>query len=213
MKSVYLGILIILVAGLAGLVLWQKGVFQTNQQPPTVQVPSNGNTVIPQSSFIENLRKRQYQGGEIKIEETLSKEGNYTSYIFSYPSDNLKIYGMMNIPDGDGPFSVIVLNHGYFNQSSFQSGDGTRTMANILAAKGYITLASDYRGHGKSEDDGQGSRGHRPEYAIDVLNLIASLNSLPKADLEKIGMWGHSMGGEVSLRTIEVTDKVRALVL
>lgn len=77
--------------GLVGLVLWQKGIFQINQQPPA-QGPSNGNTVIPQSSFIENLRKRQYQGGEIKIEETLSKEGDYTSYIFSYPSDNLKIY-------------------------------------------------------------------------------------------------------------------------
>lgn len=34
-----------------------------------------------------------------------------------------------------------------------------------------------YRGFGKSEDvSGQPSRGHRPEYAIDVLNLIASVN-------------------------------------
>lgn len=213
MKLIYLGTLIILIIGLAGLILWQKGIFQINQQPTAIQVPSNGNTVIPQSSFIENLRKRQYQGGEIKIEETLSKEGNYTSYIFSYPSDNLKIYGMMNIPDGEGPFPVIVLNHGYFNQSTFQSGDGTHTMADILAAKGYLTLAPDYRGFGKSEEDGQGSRGHRPEYAIDVLNLIASINSLPKADQNKIGMWGHSMGGEVSLRTVEVTNKVKALVL
>jgi len=26
-------------------------------------------------------------------------------------------------------------------------------------------------------------------------------------------MWGHSMGGEVSLRTVEATDKVKAVVL
>ena len=166
------------------------------------------------NSFIESLRKREYKNGEIKIEQTLSKNNSYTSYVFSYPSDNLKIYGMMNIPDGDGPFPVIILNHGYFNQSSFKSGDGTSGMANILAANGYISLASDYRGFGKSEDTGSASsRGHRPEYAIDVLNLIASVKSLPKADVNRIGMWGHSMGGEVSLRVAETSDKLKAIIL
>ena len=120
---------------------------------------------------------------------------------------------MMNIPIGNGPFPVIVLSHGYFNQSSFASGDGTKTMADILAGKGYITLASDYRGFGKSENAGSVSRGHNPEYAIDVLNLIASVKSLPKADQNRIGIWGHSMGGEVSLRTAEATDSIKAIVL
>lgn len=165
------------------------------------------------NSFIESLRKREFRGGEIKIEEKLAHNNSYTSYIFSYPSDNLKIYGMMNIPDGKGPFPIIILNHGYFNPSSFTSGDGTKTMADILASNGYLTLASDYRSHGKSDSDNGGRGGHRPEYTIDVLNLIASVKSLPKADQERIGMWGHSMGGEVSLRTVEATDKVKALVL
>lgn len=164
-------------------------------------------------SFIEQLRQRNYQGGEIKIEETLSQNNSYTSYLISYPSDDLKIYGRMNVPAGQGPFPIIILNHGYFNQSSFTSGDGTQTMADILTRNGYITLASDYRGFGKSENDGQGSRGHNPNYAIDVLNLIASVKNLDRADPDKIGMWGHSMGGEVALRTVEVTDKIKALVL
>lgn len=175
-----------------------------NQEPNLATEPSG---------FIESLRKRKFSGGEIKVEETLPKEGNYTSYIISYPSDNLKIYGMMNVPDGGGPFPVIVLNHGYFNPSSFNSGDGTRTIADILAKNGYLTLASDYRSHGKSDSDNRGRGGHRPEYAIDVLNLIASVKSLPKADVNKIGMWGHSMGGEVSICTVEVTDKVKVVVL
>lgn len=222
MKPLYLTLIVIIIIALAGYIFWQKGFFQTNQQISAPQTSDNGNlennhsledTGQNSSSFIENLRKRQYQGGEIKIEETLSREGNYTSYIFSYPSDNLKIYGMMNVPDGEGPFPVILLNHGYFNQSTFQSGDGTHAMADILAAKGYLTLASDYRGFGKSENDGEGSRGHNPNYAIDVLNLTSSVKSLSKADIGRIGMWGHSMGGEVSLRTVEATDKVKALVL
>lgn len=170
------------------------------------------NTISP-SSFIDGLRRRNYEPSQITIESTLSDNGSYTGYIFSHLSDGLKIYGRMNVPDGDGPFPVVILNHGYFNQASFTSGDGTQTMADILARNGYLTLASDYRGFGKSENDIQGSRGHNPYYAIDILNLIASVKNIDKADPERIGMWGHSMGGEVSIRTVEATDKVKAVVL
>ncbi len=156
---------------------------------------------------------RQFPGGTITIERTVAKEGNYTNYLFSYPSDNLKIYGMMHVPAGKGPFPVIIVNHGYFNQATFTSGDGTHAIANILAANGYLTLASDYRGFGKSENDGQRSRGHNPNYAIDVLNLIASVKSLDNADTTRIGMWGHSMGGEVSIRVAEASNALKAVVL
>lgn len=207
-------ILTILGAVFAGIVFWQSKPAQnsdSNSPDPFEAVSENENK--DSNSFIENLRARDYQSGQITTENTVSQNGSYTSYVFSYSSDDLKIYGRMNVPTGQGPFPVIILNHGYFNQSSFTSGDGTQTMADILARNGYITLASDYRGFGKSENDGQGSRGHNPNYAIDVLNLIASVNTLDNADPGKIGMWGHSMGGEVSIRTAEVTDKVKAVVL
>ncbi len=177
-------------------------------------VVGQNKNISDSSSFIEQLRQRDYKKGKIKTEKTLSQNNNYTSYQVSYDSDGLKIYGVMNVPKGNGPFPVIILNHGYYNTSQFQSGDGTKTMADILARNGYLTLASDYRGHGMSENDGEGrGGGHRPEYAIDVLNLIASLESLSYIDTNKIGMWGHSMGGEVSLRTIEATDRVKAVAL
>ncbi|KKU60555.1 MAG: Peptidase [Candidatus Beckwithbacteria bacterium GW2011_GWB1_47_15] len=165
------------------------------------------------NTFMDKLRAREFTGSAITIEQTLSRQSAYTPYIVSYVSDGLKIYAAMNVPDGNGPFPVIILNHGYFNASSFSTGDGTKTMADILARNGYLTLASDYRGHGKSEDDGQGSRGHRPEYAIDVLNLIASVKNLDKVSPDRIGMWGHSMGGEVGLRVAEVTNELKAIVL
>ena len=211
---------VILVIFAGAFFLWQRN--STSDTTQQVDLPQNTNPESGKSSetgtrdiqsFIKSLQNREFKGGKIRIEETLVHNNEYTSYIFSYPSDNLKIYGMMNIPEGNGPFPVIVLNHGYFNQSSFQSGDGTQTMADILGRQGYLTLASDYRGFGKSENDSEGSRGHSPNYAIEILNLIASIKNLPKADSNRIGMWGHSMGGEVSLRTAEATDKVKAIVL
>lgn len=195
-----------------GLVVWQNKPVENRTSEPLPPNTSN-NTDGQNSSFIETLRRRNYEPSQITIESTLARNGAYPGYIFSYLSDGLKIYGRMNVPVGNGPFPVIILNHGYFNQSSFTSGDGTQTIADILARNGYLTLASDYRGFGKSENDSQGSREHNPNYAIDILNLIASVGNLDKADSNKIGMWGHSMGGEVSLRTIEMNDSVKAVVL
>lgn len=180
------------------------------QSPSDNKEVSIGQSNPESSSFIDNLREKTFTGGEITIERTLSTNSNFTSYLISYPSDDLKIYGVMNIPKGKGPFPLILLNHGYYNPSTFQSGDGTRSMAEILANKGYLTLASDYRGHGKSEGEGGG---HRPEYAIDVLNLAASAKTIPQADTTRIGMWGHSMGGETSLRAVEINPDIKALVL
>jgi len=161
---------------------------------------------------IENLRKRSYEGSKVTIEETLSHNASYTAYRVSYLSDGLKIFAGMNVPDGKGPFPVIVLNHGYYNPSTFKTGDGTRTMADILVNNGYMTLASDYRGHGKSESDGI-SRGHRAEYSTDVLNLIASIENIKQADIDNVGVWGHSMGGEVTLKILEINSQIKAAVL
>lgn len=204
----------ILGTALAGIILWRSKTTQSfNSDPPNLSETTNDDSDNASVSFIESLRKRDYKPSEITTESTLSNNGSYTGYLISYLSDGLKIFGRMNVPEGGGPFPVIILNHGYFNQSSFTSGDGTQTMADILARNGYLTLASDYRGFGKSENDGQGSRGHNPNYAIDVLNLIASVKNLNKIDPNRIGIWGHSMGGEVSIRTVEVTDKVEAVAL
>lgn len=213
-------IAVVSVLFLGGFIVWQKN----NSTAPNQQANDSENTKLESDhslestiggspSFIEDLRKRKFIGGEIKIEETLSHNDTYTSYLISYPSDNLKIYGVMNVPKGTGPFPVVVLNHGYYSPAAFKSGDGTTNIANVLAPHGFITLASDYRGHGNSENDNRSRGGHRPEYTIDVINLIASIKTIPEADTTKIGMWGHSMGGEVSLRAIEAMDQVRAVVL
>ena len=161
--------------------------------------------------FVESLRARAYDGGQIEITQTLEQNSAYTSYIIAYPSDGLRITGMMNVPAGDGPFPVLILNHGYYDPAIYIPGNGTRNAADFFARNGYLTLASDYRGYAGSD---LGDDFFRTGYVVDVVNLIASVKTLPQAKADSIGVWGHSMGGGVSLAVAVINPPgLRGVVL
>jgi dipeptidyl aminopeptidase/acylaminoacyl peptidase len=50
-------------------------------------------------------------------------------------------------------------------------------------------------------------------YAEDVLALLSALADIDGADPDNVFMWGHSMGGEVTLRALLATDRVRGASL
>ncbi|HKJ39394.1 MAG TPA: acetylxylan esterase, partial [Anaerolineales bacterium] len=159
---------------------------------------------------IDGLRQHEFQGGDIHIRETLDENEFYTAYLIDYPSDGLTITGVMQIPVGDGPFPVIVMNHGFFSRTIYSSGDGTDRSSAFLAQYGYITLASDYRSWGDAEID---TSFFYSGLVTDVINLINAIPSIPEADPERIGMWGHSMGGGVTMKVLTVDARVDAAVL
>jgi len=150
---------------------------------------------------IEGLRQHDYPSGEIRIRETLEENDKYTSYLIDYPSDGLTITGVMQIPKGNGPFPVIVMNHGFYARGAFNSGDGTDRSSAFLAEHGYITLASDYRSWGDSDI---GESLFYSGLAIDVINLLNAIPSILQADPNRIGMWGHSMGGGVTIKVLTI---------
>ncbi len=159
---------------------------------------------------IDDLAAREYGGTGIVVGEATRYYPGFTRHRISYPSDGLTITGLVNIPRGEGPFPVIVLNHGYLTFDVYEPGADTWQMANWLAERGYITLMPDYRNYGGSD------RGPNPfhiGYAIDVLNLIAQVGSLSEAAPGQIGLIGHSMGGEISMWPMVLSDEVDAVVL
>jgi dipeptidyl aminopeptidase/acylaminoacyl peptidase len=48
---------------------------------------------------------------------------------------------------------------------------------------------------------------------VDVMNAVASLKQFPQANPEKIGMWGHSMGGFLTLRAMVISPDIKAGVI
>ncbi|HNS03469.1 MAG TPA: alpha/beta fold hydrolase [Anaerolineae bacterium] len=180
----------------------------TSSPTPTVTPTPTPNPYLAYT--VEGLRTRAYPGGEISITSYWEETDAFTRYYITYPSDDLTISGMMAVPKGQGPFPVIILNHGYIPPSEYWTGADTYDASTYLASRGFLTISPDFRGWGRSDS---GENIFRTGLAIDVMNLISSLPSLPQADPARVGIWGHSMGGGAVSWVMAVDPRVKASLL
>jgi dipeptidyl aminopeptidase/acylaminoacyl peptidase len=185
--------------------------------PTTTSVP----TPIPTATAtlhpleIDAMRAREYPGSDILIEEVLDPGVNYNRYYVSYLSDGLKIYALMTVPNGEKPstgWPVIIFNHGFIPPDVYRTTERYIAYVDLIARSGYIVFRSDYRGHHRSEGEAGGAYS-RPDYTVDVLNAVASMKRYGDADPNRIGMWGHSMGGYITLRSMVITDDIKVGVI
>jgi dipeptidyl aminopeptidase/acylaminoacyl peptidase len=181
--------------------------------PTPTQVPTATPTLHPMS--ILGMRQTPYPGSQIVIEETLEAGANYSRYIASYLSEGYKIYALLTIPYGEMPptgWPAIVFNHGYIPPEVYRTTERYIAYVDWLARSGYIVFRIDYRGHDRSEGEARGAYGD-PGYTADVMNAVAALKQFPQADANRIGMWGHSMGGYLTLRAMVLSPDVKAGVI
>lgn len=161
------------------------------------------------------MRTQAYPGSDIVIEQTLQPGANYKRYIASYLSEGLKQYALLTVPNGQKPatgWPVIVFNHGYIPPAQYRTTERYVAYVDGFARNGYIVFRPDYRGHDKSEGQASGGYGS-PDYTIDVLNAVGSMKRYADADPKRIGMWGHSMGGHITLRAMVTTGDIKAGVI
>ena len=165
---------------------------------------------------IAAMQSRKYPGSALSIDQTLDPGSNYRRYIVSYRSDGLKIYALLTVPDGDKPaggWPVVIFNHGYIPPEIYRTTERYIAYVDAIARNGYIVLKPDYRGNGSSEGSPEGAY-YSPAYTVDVLNAVASMKLYPDANKNKIGMWGHSMGGNITLRALVVDPQdIKAAVI
>lgn len=171
--------------------------------------------VPPHPLSIEALRKGSYPGSDLVIEETLSPGSNYNRYVVSYQSEGNKIYALLTVPQGTKPatgWPVVVFNHGYIPPAEYRTTERYIAYTDAFSRNGYILIRSDYRGHGDSEGVAGGGYGTN-DYTIDVLNAVSSIKKYKDADPNRIGMWGHSMGGYITLRNMVTNKDVKVGVI
>ena len=186
--------------------------------PPTPDVVSGGiyddgpSNVLYEYS-IPYLTTRTYDGGTIELGDVRTNDsvaGVYQQYGFWHQSEGVRVTGLVNIPAGNGPFPVAIVMHGGIAQSAYYQGWGTANHASRLAQAGYITFMPDYQTYNETEGTGYPLK---IPWALDVMNLIEALPTLPQADPERIGVMGHSRGGGLASYLMVLSPQVDAVVL
>lgn len=164
---------------------------------------------------IEIMRSKTYPGSKIEILEELPNETNYKQYVVGYKSDGLTIHALLTVPTTPKPkngYPAIIFNHGYIPPEEYRTTERYTAYVDSFARNGYVVLKSDYRGHGSSEGNPEGAY-FSPSYTVDVLNGLSSVRQLNYVDTNKIGMWGHSMGGNITQRILVIDPNIKAAVI
>ncbi len=166
----------------------------------------------------------------------------YFTGIISYKSDGLNIFSRIDIPDTPMPekgFPLVIFVHGWIGLDKAASYDFSYNTKSDYAEiihqfvqAGFVVLTPGLRGHGTINNkvaDGtefiktwdNGSYISPLFYSIDILNLIAGLNSLTElkwddnypsmptidVNLKQINIMGHSQGGDVVLTIVAVAGE------
>jgi len=142
--------------------------------------------------FDENL-----SGGGLKLGRLLGDFGEYRSHEVTFRSGKLTISGVLNVPDGKGPFPAVVLNHGYIEPSIYLTGQGMERERDYLARAGFVVLHNDYRGHAGSDDVDRIDIESRLGYTRDAIAAVKALRGLPDVRDDQVALAGRSMGGGV----------------
>jgi dipeptidyl aminopeptidase/acylaminoacyl peptidase len=184
-------------------------------QPVATMTP----TREPNPYSLEGLALRSYGSGDFNVEFAWEQKAEFTRYKVNYDSDDLTIHGFVNIPTGKGPFPVVVALHGYIPAYEYETLDYSTRYADSIARKGYIVLHPNLRNFPPSDSVGR-TRDYQSGYTIDVMNMLAHVERLAgepgifeDADLSRIGVWGHSLGGGTALRLVGLVDEIKAAVL
>jgi dipeptidyl aminopeptidase/acylaminoacyl peptidase len=181
---------------------------------PSPALPAAAQETLPPLA-IDAMRQRDYPGSDLVIERTLSAGSNYQQYVASYQSDGLKIFALLTVPNGAKPASgwpVIIFNHGYIPPTVYRTTERYVAYVDAFARHGYIVFKPDYRGFGSSQGQAVSAYG-APDDTVDVLNAVTTMQRYTNADPDRIGMWGHSMGGNITLRALVIDPRIKVAVI
>ncbi len=194
-------VLVVIVVGVGltvGIRYWQR--------PPEIVPPVTKERPLDKYT-IENLGKREYKS-EIFIGDEISPG----VFNFHFDSDGKKVTGLAHLPK-KCPCPVIAQFRGYVDKDIYQPGVGTRRTAEVFAKNGFISLAPDFLGYGGSDNPPNDVFEERFLTYVTGLNLLSAISNWPLADPDRVGVWGHSNGGQIALTVLEISQKKYPTVL
>ena len=117
--------------------------------------------------------------------------------VFRNTVENFDLAGTLTIPEGTGPFPAVVLITGSGQQDRNETIFGHKpfmVIADYLTRNGIAVLRYDDRGAGRSK--GMVTNATSLTFAGDASAAVAYPRERPEIDSKKIGLAGHSEGGD-----------------
>ncbi|WP_249666302.1 alpha/beta hydrolase family protein [Nocardioides faecalis] len=193
-------------------------------EPPDAQTPpastdssagslTDSSTTAPTSAphpvSLPALRARHESGdltgSRLRLGREVLRTPRHTQYDVTYRAGGLRLTGRIAVPEGPGPFPVVVLAHGYIDPDRYAGGQGLTRERAWFGERGYVALHVDYRGHAGSADGPLGELDMRMGYTEDVIGAVQALRAWDgPVDDERIGLVGRSMGGGVVYNALVV---------
>jgi dipeptidyl aminopeptidase/acylaminoacyl peptidase len=197
---------LVLILGFGLLLEWGIG-FVWSRKNSKVVISQPKDFLYKKYSII-SLGSRVYQGSEIIFDEEKYNTDKYVVKTFHYLSDGKKVTGLAHIPDictNDNKCPVVVQFRGYADIIGYYSGYGTTHSAKLLAENGFISLAPDFLGYAESDSADIDVWVARFETYTTAINLLKSVEGWDMSN-GRIGIWGHSNGGQIALTVLEITQ-------
>jgi len=162
--------------------------------------------------YIESLRTRQPVAGKIEVLDLMFRGQGFAKHHVTWASGGQTMTGTISLPDGPGPFPVVIVNHGHIPPERYWIGQDSGIFGDPMAAHGFISIAPNYVGYNGS-GNGDEALPTNERIAVTEMDLISSLASLPQADATRVAVVGHSQGGGVSEILMVIDPRLRAVVL
>jgi dipeptidyl aminopeptidase/acylaminoacyl peptidase len=115
---------------------------------------------------------------------------------------------MLHVP-GRGRFPAVILCHGF---TGSMAGEKYATLAEALCRAGFVALRFDFFYSGESGGWGNFGRMTLTGELIDLEAAVDFLSKRPEVYPARIGLFGHSLGGEIVLLHAAADRRVRCLV-
>jgi len=186
-----------------------------------VAAQTPGGLVTLESEYIGPPAQRDFKRlgvttRDLRPLEHFHRGPNHEGFFIAYESQELGIMGILarpyvkiaDDPDDQEKHPLIILNHG----SKHGISAPYRAIALELASRGYIVLASSYRGMAGAEGRSEGVFKMGKGAVLDVLQLTQLGRQLPYVDTLRMGVLGFGYGGLFTLLAIERSNVFQAAV-
>lgn len=178
------------------------------QTPAGLLLPAQESLTPPPERDWEKLGIRDW---ELRVLERFHRGGGHEGFHIAYKSVGLNITGVLTRPyirDEKTKYPLIILNHG----STSGVSAPYREVALELARRGYVVLASTFRGQAGPEGQSEGIVEFAKGEVIDTLQLTQLGRKLEYVDTLRTGIVGFGHGATVTIQAIERSNVFRAAV-